>query len=92
MIAHEELKNGDVVWAAWAYPSTSEGSKPAIARVEKVEVISAADRLVRRNDAGLGVLYFFESVFSTECEARQHVVKVLDGIVAEIRSIADRFR
>lgn len=92
MIAHEELKNGDVVWSAWACPSTSEGSRPAIAKVEKVEVISAADRLVRRNNAGLGVLYFFESLFSTEGEARQHVVGVLDGIVDEIRSIADRFR
>lgn len=92
MIARSDLADGDVVFAAWACISTTYPDRPACGYIDKVEIVSAADGLVRRSGGGLRALHSFEETFSTEAEARQHVASTLDGIASSIRSIAETFR
>jgi hypothetical protein len=84
------LADGRSVWIAWA--GLSSGNPAAVAELYQAEVVSAADRLVRRHDDGRLRVLYFEQVFETESQAKAHVAATLDAYAADIRSIASRYR
>lgn len=93
MVKHEELVDGSTVWYAWAGPSYSHhSSSPASALCERLEVVSGADRLVRRAGGALKVLAPYEMVFASEQAAKSHIVATIEQLAASVRSVADSFR
>ena len=84
------LADGHSVWVAWA--SLGSGRPAAVAELYQAEVVSAADKLVRRQEDGRLRVLYFEQVFETEAQARAHVAATLDAYASELQSIASRYR
>jgi|LakMenE01Jun11ns_1017448.scaffolds.fasta_scaffold9893218_4 hypothetical protein len=84
------LADGRSVWVAWAGISTSE--RVAVTELYQADVVSGADRLVRRREDGRLRVLCFEKVFEKEAEAKSHIAATLDSYVSAIQTIASRYR
>jgi hypothetical protein len=84
------LADGHSVWVAWA--GLGFGRPETSVEMYQAEVVSAADKLVRRKDDGRMRVLYYEKVFETETEAKAHIASTLDAYASELQSIASRYR